>query len=296
MKRFEDIKKELDLLDDLEIEKYVEERLKVLESETEERTIGQGYTDSYDGYIGLKTHYKPMASNEKYKCPDLIYDYNQPYIDLIKSIRGKNINILLIMNEVFHNINGFSNLYNSLELSRGFTYLAAINSNSRLSIKTIFENECAFCSERSGLAQNLFKFLGIDSELITGYINEEPHAYNIIYPNGYGNEPMFLFDVSHFVNFNSNEHRYSLGYFYGMNKAKYDEFVSGKQYKVELSKTEVFYRSVCSLDYNYEFVANEPKYTYGLANDPRIANKKIEDDWNYNAHFENGVETVNHKL
>ncbi len=297
MKCFEDIKREIDLLvNDTEIEKFVNDRLNELENETEELTIGQGYTDSYNGYIGLKTHYKPMASNKEYKCPDLVYDYNQPYIDLIKRIRGKSINQLLVMNDIFYNINNFSNLENSLELVRGFTYFAAISSNRRLSIKDIFENDCAFCSERSGLAQNLFKFLGIDSELIAGYINEEPHAYNIIYPYGYGNQPMFLFDSSHFVNFNSNEHRYSLAYFYGMNKEKYNEFILGKQYKVELSKTEEYYRGIFNFDETYEFVADEPKYTFGLANNPKKIQENIETEWLYSAHFENGVETIDHKM
>ncbi len=296
MKKFDDIKKEIALLDDAQIEKYVDDRLQELENSAEDITIGQGYTDSYDGYIGIKTHYKPMASTDKIKSPDLVYDYNEPYINIIKAIKGKNINELLIMNDIFFTINSFSDLGSTLEFSRGFVYLSAIQSGNRVSIKDIFDNDCAFCSERSGLVQNIFKFLGIDSELITGYIDNEPHAYNIVYPNGYGNEPMFLFDVSHFVNFNSNEQKYSLAYFYGMNKAKYNELISGRQYQVELSKTESYYRNVYGFDNNYEFVAREPKYTYGLENNPNIVNKQVEDNWLYNAHYENGVESVTKNL
>lgn len=296
MRTFNEIKSEIDLLSAEEIEEYVIKRLKELENETQELTIGQGYTDSYNGYIGLKTHYKAMASNEKIKCPDLIYDYIQPYVDLIINIKNKPINQLLVMNEIFHTINSFSDLRNSFVLSRGFTYLSAINSTGKLSIKDVFDNDCAFCSERSGLAQNMFKFLAIDSELIIGYINEEPHAYNIIYPNGYKKEPMFLFDSSHFVNFNSIDHRFSLGYFYGMNILKYNEFISGKQYKVELSKTESFYRNVFGFDETYDFVAEEPKYTFGLANNPKIVQEKINEEWLYSTHYENGVESIGYKL
>lgn len=267
-----------------------------LENETLETTIGQGYTDSYNGYIGNKTHYKPMASNDKYKCPDLIYDYNQPYIDLIKRIKGKNINILLIMNEIFYVINNYANLGSSMELIRGLTYLSAISSNRKVSIKEIFDNECTFCSERSGLAQNMFKLLGIDSEIITGYRDDEPHAYNIVYPKGLGNEPMFLFDSSFFVDFNSKDKRYSLCYFYGMNKRKYIELISGKKYKIELSKTESFYRNVFGFDESYTFEGTEPQYIYGLSNNPKIVQSDIESQWIYNAHFENGVETVSKKF
>lgn len=295
MKKFDEIKKEIALLDEMQIEKYVDERLQELENNAEEVTIGQGYTDSYDGYIGIKTHYKPMASTEKIKCPDLVYDYKEPYITLVKSIREKNINELLIMNEVFHIINNFSNLGSNFELSRGMVYLSAIQSGNRVSIKDIFNSDCAYCSERSGLAQNMFKFLGIDTELITGYIDNKPHAYNIIHPNGYKNEPMFLFDASHFVNFNSNEKRYSLAYFYGMNKTKYDELTSGRQYQIELSKTENFYRSVYGFDNNYEFVATEHKYIYGLDNNPNIVNNQVKDEWVYDAHHENGAESINYR-
>ena len=296
MNKYEEIKRQIDSLPNDEIESFVINRLNQLENETLETTIGQGYTDSYDGYIGSITHYKPMASNDKYKCPDLVYDYNQPYIDLINSIKGKNIHILLIMNEIFHIINNHANLAYSMEFSRGLTYLNAINSNRKLSIKEIFDNDCAFCSERSGLVQNMLKFLGIDSKLVNGYRDEEPHAYNIVYPNGLGNEPMFLFDSSYFVNFNSEEKKYSLGYFYGMNQKKYNELISGNKYKIELSKTESFYRSIYGLDDSFSFEATEPQYIFGLSNNPRIVQDEIEEQWIYNAHFENGIETNSKEL
>lgn len=79
MKKFDVIKGEIDLLiTDEEIEQYVVNRLNKLENSIKEETIGQGYTDSYNGYIGLKTHYKPMASTDKIKCVDLKYDYYNP--------------------------------------------------------------------------------------------------------------------------------------------------------------------------------------------------------------------------
>lgn len=46
------------------------------------------------------------------------------------------------------------------------------------------------------MAHNLFKFLGIDSEVICGARGKDLHAFNMIYPNGYGNEPMILYDPS----------------------------------------------------------------------------------------------------
>lgn len=293
MKNFDVIKSEIDLLTtDEEIEQYVANRLNKLENSIKEETIGQGYTDSYNGYIGLKTHYKPMASTDKIKCVDLKYDYIQPYINLIKKIKNKKHNELTILNEIFYTINDFAELSTANQLSRGLIYLSAFQRKEDISIKTVFENDAAFCSERSGMAQNLLTFLGIDSSLITGYIDSEPHAYNIIYPNGYGNEPMALFDVSDFVNFNSDDVRYSLAYFYGMNSDKYKRFISGKSYKVELSKTEYFYRMCYNLGSNFDFSAIEHQYIFGLGNNPKVVSKEDIEELIYSSHFENGVESV----
>lgn len=291
MNKYEEIKKQIEALTEDEIESYVIKRLSQLDAETLESTVGQGYTDSYAGYIGSRTHYKPIASNKKFKSPDLVYDYNQPYIDLIKRIKGRDVHILLIMNEIFRIISSHADLGNTDELARAATYFDAIRLNRKLSIKEIFENNCAFCSERSGLAQNMFKFLGIDSELVTGYRDEEPHAYIIVHPRGLGEEPMFLFDASFFVSFKSKDKKYSFAYFYGMNKTKYDELLSGKKLKIDLSKTESFYRNVYGLD-DLLFEATEPQYIFGLSNNPRIVQDDIESEWIYSAHFENGVESV----
>ena len=84
-------------------------------------------------------------------------------------------------------------------------------------------------------------------------------------------------------------------YFYGMNKTKYDELTSGRQYQIELSKTENFYRNVCGFDNNYEFVATEHKYIYGLDNNPNVVNNQLKDEWVYDAHHENGVESINYR-
>lgn len=295
MKNFQTIKQEIDLLtDDEEIETYVKNRLDTLEESIKEETIGQGYTDSYNGYIGLKTHYKAMASNDKFKSPDLKYDYIKPYIDLVKNIKNKSHNELTILNEIFHLINDFSDLSCSNELSRGFTYLSAIQRNESVSIQTIFDNDCAFCSERSGMAQNLLTFLGIDSKLVCGYRNDELHAYNIVFPKGYENPPIFLFDTSHFVDFTSEKHRYSLAYFYGMMEDKYKKLISGKPYEVELSKTESFYRNTYGFGNDYVFDGSKAKYTFGLSQRKSISqqeelNRMLKESNEKNINLDNNI-------
>ena len=69
------------------------------------------------------------------------------------------------------------------------------------------DNDCIFGGEFSGHVYFRDKFLGIDSEVVCGARGTEIHAYNFVYPNGYGNEPIVLYDPSHFVNFIKNDNK-----------------------------------------------------------------------------------------
>ena len=51
-------KKIFELQTDEEIIKFVNERLAELETNSEEKTVGQNYTDSFQDYISQKTHYR----------------------------------------------------------------------------------------------------------------------------------------------------------------------------------------------------------------------------------------------
>ena len=65
-----------------DIEEFVNERLNELEENSEEKTVGQNYTDSFRDYISCKVHYKAVDSLENGECPDLVYDDIMPYINL----------------------------------------------------------------------------------------------------------------------------------------------------------------------------------------------------------------------
>ena len=57
-----------------DIKQLVEERIYELEQNSEEETIGQGYTDIFKDFISSKVHYKPAAKFGDIDCPDLLYD------------------------------------------------------------------------------------------------------------------------------------------------------------------------------------------------------------------------------
>lgn len=246
-----------------EIKAFVESRIAELEETSVEAIVGQNYTDSFSEYISEKVHFKPGEKIGNKECPDLVYDDLTPYYNLAKELnKNGNYSELTLFTIVFYTIYNYLPS-DDIGLGRALTYLS--HHGKRLSIKTVRENGCAFCSEKAGMAQNLFKFLGIDSELICGARAKELHAFNMVYPNGYGNEPMILYDSSFFVNFVKDDQIIYLGYFKPFKKEDYESFKQGIPTELDLSKTELNYRRLYgnALD-GYIFKDEHPVYVYGL--------------------------------
>ena len=260
-----DIQKRIyELQNDDEIIGFVKSRIAELERDSVESTVGQGYTDLFQEYISEKTHYKAGASFRDTECPDLVYDDITPYVSLIKEIRkGTWYNELSLFTTIFFVV--FNYLPNDdVGFGRAMTYIA--HKNKRISIKTIRENCCAFCSEKSGLAHNMFKFLGIDSEVACGYRNSDAHAFNMVYPNGYGNEPMVIYDPSFFVDFVKEGEKISFGYFKALGRVDYEKLINGTPIKVDLTKTEMNYRKLYGWNGSLDkaiFEGEEPTYSIG---------------------------------
>ena len=245
-----------------EIINFVNKRIGELEEEATETTVGQNYTTTFREYISQKTHYKPGANFEDGECPDLVYDDLTPYIELVKSIKKRNwYNELTIFTTIFHDVYNYLPS-DDIGLERAFTYMS--KKNGRLSIKDIKENECSFCSEKAGMAHNMFKFLGIDSELVCGYRDNERHAYNLVYPNGYDNEPMIIYDPSFFVNFDKDDSHLSLGYFKVLKREDYDKLLNGEPVPIDISKTEKMYRKYFNISEEYTFTGDSPTYSAGI--------------------------------
>ena len=284
----------LSLQTDEEIIDFVKKRIQELEEKSIETTVGQNYTTSFEEYISEKTHYKAGEKLQDAECPDLVYDDITPYINLIKAIKQNSwYNELTLFSTVFFEVYNYLPS-DDIGLGRAFTYLG--NKGKRVSIKQIRDNACAFCSEKSGMAHNMFKFLGIDSEVVCGYRDSERHAYNIVYPNGYGNEPMVIYDPSFFVNFVMNDKKLSFGYFKALRREDYEKLMSGIPIKIDLSKTEKNYRQLYSLGDEYIFEGDTPSYIAGLDKKKELPGDNITDDLYYSTHLENGVESVSHKL
>lgn len=259
----EEIKKRIyELKSDGEAIEFVKERLQKLENEAQEIVVGQDYTDSFKSFIANKVHYKPASTFKGFDCPDLMYDDINPYVDLINYLKrtdGYNEYILFIL--IYYVVNDYL-------LSNGDIYKRFLvydeNQNKRVSIRKIKEEKCACCSEIAGLTHNLFKFLGIDSEMVFGYRNTTRHAFNIIYPKGYGNEPMILYDSTFFVIFKKSNEKEKLGYFKVLSKEKYRKLIEETTFKIDLKTTEEYYRKLFRLGDEYVFLGEEASYHIGL--------------------------------
>jgi hypothetical protein len=245
-----------------EIDEFVNKRLLELEQNSTEKTVGQNYTDSFSDYISSKVHYKAGTDFGDSECPDLLYDDNTPYINLVKSlIANKYYNDFTLLTTIFYEV--YNYLPSDLNrLKRGLIYME--NINGELSIKTVREERIAFCSEKAGMAHNMFKFLGLDTEVVCGYRNEEGHAYNLFYPKGYGTTPVILYDPSFHIDFVKYGTKLSFGFYLSLSEEEVERFKNGEVLHKDLSKPESVYRRIYNLDDSYECISDIPTYTYGM--------------------------------
>lgn len=232
---------------DEDILKFIKERILALESEATEKTVGQGYTDTFNDFISSKVQYKAAASLKNAPCPSLVFDDITPYFQLFKELSTSKeyINELLLFTPLMMNIfNYLSSKESKLDIedtlySRQRLYWDYMKSGkTEISIKEFHNQKCGFCSENAGLAHNIFKILGIDSQLVIGQRNEENHAYNIIFPRGYGNLPAVLFDPSYTIDFEIDSNKkYSLGYFKVLTPDEYNNMLLGNKIRVDMSSS-----------------------------------------------------------
>lgn len=279
----EEIKQKiLELKTDEEIESFISLRIAELESIAQEKIVGQDHTITFNDYISSKVKFKPVASLKNKECPNLIYDDTLPYFELIKELATNQsyLNELYLftplMFEIFNYMSSKENKDNIEDtlIERQLLYFNAMNTGKEnISIKEFHKNKYAFCSENTGLAHNIFKILGIDSQFVIGKRNNENHAFNIIFPNGYGNSPAVLFDASYTIDFtNDLGNRYSLGYFKVLTPEEYNNMLSGKSTPINLQGSANnlirYYPTLSNCTASFE----DASYSIGLGDPLKIEN------------------------
>ena len=262
---------------DEDIKNFLEQRLTELEENTPEVTVGQGYTDSFNEFISKKVHYKPAYRFSRKECPDLVYDDTEPYISLIKELlKNPSYNELLLFSIISGEVSKYLPNAKDSGPERFNVYLAYID-EGKVSAQIFKGQTCAFCSEKSGLAHNMFKILGIDSSVICGKKNNEPHAYNIIYTNGYGNNPAVIFDASIHIDLkNSQGHSYNFGFFKVLSPEEYTRMLNGEPVTLDIAPSAEKYKQLYGsfLD-GYELQNGPQTYKIGLG-DTELEKKETE--------------------
>ncbi len=284
MKKKEIKEKIFDLKSDEEIEQFVKNRIAELEKITEEKTAGQGYTTTFNDYISSKVNFKPVASSKDKECPNLVYDDILPYLELVKILADEKsyLTELYLFSPIAVEIdNYFSNnkakacMLESL-IERQAIYSSATNKNiENISIKEFYKKNCGFCSEKTGLAHNIFKILGVDSQYVLGKRNNQNHAFNIIFPHGYDVAPAVLFDTSFKLTFtNGLGKNYSCGVFKVLKQEEYENMLSGNNTLIDFEKSVndlLIYYSLQNFNSNYK----NAEYCIGIDSYSKNNNKTL---------------------
>lgn len=228
---------------DSEILNFIKSRIEELEKDAAQVTVGQGYTEYFNDYISSKTRYITGQTKFGTDFPHLKFDDIKPYFDLVKELASEKScdNELFLfsplMTNIFDYLSGPDNRKNIDETNRKrlTLYQSALrNGEESISISKISELKCGFCGENSGLAHNIFKILGIDSQVLIGCRNGELHAFNLVFPRGYENQPAVLFDASNMIEFEiGNGKKYSLAYFKVLSGDDYGNLIAGKPVKLD---------------------------------------------------------------
>lgn len=190
--------------------KFIDNRIMELVEEAPQiESIGMGINGSYSDFIaptvGIVSNKSGMFSKLVLDDMDLYKKFmNFIENDVEKNLYGEPYAIIIIQNFIW-NYFGY-NAGNILERMDIYS-----DGNEFLSVKELKGKNIGACSERSAMVQNLLKFLGFDSEIIFGKLNnKESHAY-IIFKSENGKN-IILYDPMNPVEYkNGDKTNYSPG-------------------------------------------------------------------------------------
>ncbi|MDE6292596.1 MAG: hypothetical protein K2L98_02820, partial [Bacilli bacterium] len=259
---FEELKEVIRTLKTEEqIKEFVNLRIEELEKTSVDTTAGVEYTDTFDDYIGSKVHFKtaPSIGKEKLVLPDVVYDDYEPYYEIIKKLIEGNFEddeysiyasiAMVLRNYFFGEPDKKSALDRTIE--RATVYKDAFNNGiSKISIKSFKKSNHVVCSEIAGLSHNIYKILGIPSQLVIGKRNGEPYAFNIIFRYGYNQFPAALVDYTDPIAL-SNPEKNTVTLFpliSGLAEETYNQLLEGEEVKINTDDLVELYRKVKTLE------------------------------------------------
>lgn len=194
-----------------DIDSFIDERLSKI-SNTEEKEIGfKTNITCYSGFLDekVKTNvtcdYVLVNGLMETYPGSITFDDREMYKFLIKEIKEKDC----IYTAVKDAVNGYLGLDSRSRKSGQYKKTRSMiyheyssTMNKSLNINLFHRNEAAMCPEVAGVTQNMFKFLGIDSDyVVLGESNNGFHSFNIVYPIG-RDKKAILYDFDNYCNNN----------------------------------------------------------------------------------------------
>lgn len=230
-----------------EREDFLQLRLSELISSSVPNNIGKNHCGSYSGFIGPNTI---LFSNGSNFFSGLVFDdfhIYQEFFDFINQdfdtyLHNEPMTIGCIQQFVWK----YFGVHSGSTLDRMDIY--SPSDMKPVSITSFKGNNLAACSERSALVQNLLVFMGFESEIIFGKLNNDSsHAY-IIFSSQNGNTKL-LYDPMNPVTFH-DDNTTSYGFAVSkMSEEEYQDLKNGKSYTFDYSQVKKLYgKTNCSED------------------------------------------------
>lgn len=210
-----------------ERKEFIKNRLNyLLENNKGLDKIGIGCCGSYNGFI---TSNMSVRSNELEFFQGLKMDDMDVYEDLLNYVDNDLDRYMYGEPVTINNIQNFIWNYFGYNGGSVFQRIELYDSDEPVSIKEFKKNNLATCSERSAMVQNLLKFLGFDSEIIFGKLNDKTlHAYIIFKPEN--SKIRILYDPMNPVQYNVDGHKKYCPGVAKMSEEQYIDLKKGKNY------------------------------------------------------------------
>lgn len=155
-------------------------------------------------FVSASCNLHPCNNSGICACDTLLMDDNDLYYDFLNTLETTDLPFCPLL---LSKINEFVYQYFGPSLGSEPLRIDFYDTDTKHSLKELKNTGIAMCSERATLAHNLLKFLGVDSQIIFGTMNNIAHCYVTFSPN---QDKYFLYDPSNAVHYELNNQRYRI--------------------------------------------------------------------------------------
>ncbi len=216
---------------------FIKNRIEALMDNSKVKRIGLNLCGSYNGFISPDMG---VCSNASGYFEDMHMDDMNVYRDFMNFIDNDIDKYMYGEPMAIYSIQHFIWDYFGLNAGGIVDRFNIYCGNEPVSIKELKGNDVAACSERSAMVQNLLKFLGFDSEIAFGKLNNhELHAYVIFRPENDNNR--ILYDPMNPVKYEADGKNYYCPGISMMSEEQYTQLKNGEPYTFDYNLVKKIY-------------------------------------------------------